>query len=591
MIFKVFASDKARKLMQRLSKTEMSGKSLGVLALLSFAGFLGNYFTLPLFFGADFLFGSIAVLLVVYFYGLRWGMLAAVIANSYTYFLWGHPYGFINFISEALFVGVLLKKGRRNLLVLDSLFWLSVGMPFVCIEHGGLMHMDAITTSFIMFKQAINGIFNALLASLAICYLPHDRLFQEPRLSRSVTLQEVLFNLLVMMVLFPALILTLLEIKQVKGRLEAEVIADLGSLSANARFHLRSWFQLHLQAVKELAVLAGQSPMTPLAGLQHETEVLKRAFPDFRTMHVENAEGRSIAFVPPLNEKGEATVGLDFSGRPWFQDVKVRQQPLVSEVFVGFLAVFSPIVNLCVPVITENHWVGCATGTLDLKRVQEMLRPYNSDKVTTLTLTDPQDRIIASTDPERAPMELWDRKKTGVFHTLDDRMYFWHPEDQKLPSMSRWKQSFYVQESLIGSELPWKLTAEAPVAPLQSALYAIYVKNLTIMACLIALALLLSHAVSKWRMSPQTSRRNSWEPSPSTGPLVHPAKSIHWLAISSPWLKPSKPISIGFTCRVTSSDKPTGNWPKRSRSDKRPSGPCARARYGSRRSSILLTSV
>ena len=65
-------------------------------------------------------------------------MVAAVIANSYTYFLWGHPYGFINFVVEALFVGVLLKKGRWNLLVLDGLFWLSVGMPLVCIEHGVL---------------------------------------------------------------------------------------------------------------------------------------------------------------------------------------------------------------------------------------------------------------------------------------------------------------------------------------------------------------------------------------------------------------------------------------------------------------------
>ena len=226
MIFQAFVSDKLRNLIQDLFNREMIGKPVSVLALLGVAGFLGNYFTFPLFFGADFLFGSIAVLLVLYFYGLGWGMAAAVIANGYTYFLWGHPYGFINFVGEALFVGVLLRKGRRNLLVLDGLFWLSVGMPLVCIEHGVLMNMGAISTSFIMLKQAINGIFNALLASLAICYLPHDRLFRHPRLSRSVTLQESLFSLLVMMVLFPALLLTLLEIKQVKGRLEAEVIAD-----------------------------------------------------------------------------------------------------------------------------------------------------------------------------------------------------------------------------------------------------------------------------------------------------------------------------------------------------------------------------
>src|SRR5665647_2630467 len=117
---------------------------------------------IPLFFGADFLFGSVFVLLVLSFFGFRWGMLAAVIAHSYTYFLWGHPYGFVNFVGEALFVGLLLKKGRRNLLGLVGLFWLTIGMPLVWIEHGVIMHMGAITTAFIMLKQGINGIFNAV---------------------------------------------------------------------------------------------------------------------------------------------------------------------------------------------------------------------------------------------------------------------------------------------------------------------------------------------------------------------------------------------------------------------------------------------
>ena len=93
-------------------------------------------------------------------------------------------------------------------------------------------------------------------------------------------------------------------------------------------------------------------------------------------------------------------------------------------------------------------------------------------------------------------MQLWDRKKTGVLQPLDALMYLWQPDDKKLPSMSRWKESFYVQETLMGPELPWKLTAEVPVAPLQSVLYTIYVKNLAVMACLTTLALLLSLMVS-----------------------------------------------------------------------------------------------
>jgi PAS domain S-box-containing protein len=504
MKFQAFPNDKPGKPIENLNPSTMTIRSFAVLALLILAGFLGNYFTIPLFFGADFLFGSMAVLLVLYFYGLGWGMFAAVITHSYTYFLWGHPYGFLNFTCEALFVGIFLKRGRGNLLGLVGLFWLFVGMPLAWIEHGLVMHMGTVSTAFIMLKQAINGVFNAMLVSLAVCYLPLGRLFQRLQLPPKVTLRESLFNLLVMMVLLPALLLTILESKHEKERLETGAMSELQSLSANVQFHLRSWYQLHLRGVQELAALAGQSSMTPSAQLQHDAEVLNHSFPDFLTMHVENAEGRSIAFDPLRNERGESTVGLDFSERPWFQEIKAKRQPLVSEVFVGHLAIFSPIVNLCVPVFRENHWLGCATGTLDLKRVQEMLRPYRSDKGAILTLTDPQGRIIASTAPRRTPMQLWDRKKTGLVQPLDALMYLWQPDDKKLPSMSRWKESFYVQETLMGPELPWKLTAEVPVAPLQSVLYTIYVKNLAVMACLTTLALLLSLMVSRGLTRPLT---------------------------------------------------------------------------------------
>ena len=40
-------------------------RSAGMLLLLTVLGFLGNYFRIPLFFGADFLLGSIAGLIIV----------------------------------------------------------------------------------------------------------------------------------------------------------------------------------------------------------------------------------------------------------------------------------------------------------------------------------------------------------------------------------------------------------------------------------------------------------------------------------------------------------------------------------------------
>jgi hypothetical protein len=331
-------------------------KSVIILVMLIAAGFLGNYFTIPLFFGADFLFGSTAVLLVLYFYGLGWGILAAILVHGYTLVLWGHPYGFINFVSEALFVGIFLKTGRRNLLGLDGLFWLLLGAPLAWFYHGIVMHMDAVTASFIMLKQAINGTFNALLVSLAICYLPLDKIIRRPGFLPNITLEESIFNLLVMMVLFPSLLLTMLQIRHEKERLEAGVMSELQSLSTNVQLHLRSWHRFHVQAVQELADLAGQlSSETSPEKLQYETEILKRAFPDFHAMHVEDDQGCTITFYPRVNEKGESTLGLDFSSRTWFQKVKAEQRALVSDVFVGQVAIFSPIIALCVPVIRESQ--------------------------------------------------------------------------------------------------------------------------------------------------------------------------------------------------------------------------------------------
>jgi signal transduction histidine kinase/CheY-like chemotaxis protein len=478
-------------------------QSLAVLGLLTIAGFLGNYYTIPLFFGADFLFGSIAVLLILYLYGASWGMISAIVIYSHTIVLWGHPFGFINFVSEAFFVGIFLKRGHRNLLGIDWIFWLCIGMPLAWFYHGILMQMDAVTATFIMLKQAINGIFNALAVSLVICHAPIGRLFRDSEPSTKISLQESLFNLLVTVVLIPVLLLTMLEVSRGKERLETSVAAALQSQSANVDFFLRSWYRTRLRTLQELAALAGRSAMASSGQLQLETEILKSTFPDFLTLHVENAEGRSIVFDPPANESGESNIGLNFSGRDWFRELETEKRPVVFELLTG-RAVASPILGIAVPVFISDQLWGCITAAINLASVQELLQPYMSEKISNLTITDLQDRIIAGTDLNRKPMQVWDMKKIGSSRPLKDALYIWHPYDGQLPSMTRWKESFYVQETSMEPELPWKLTAVAALAPLQRELYGIYVKNLVIMACLISLALLLSHIFSRRIARPLT---------------------------------------------------------------------------------------
>jgi PAS domain S-box-containing protein len=487
------------KMVQSLGK--MTPRVVITLSLLVLLGFLGNYYALPLFFGADFLFGSSAVLLVLYFFGLRCGLVAALAVNSYTYILWGHPYGLLVFTLEALFVGLFLNGGRRNLFLLDGLFWLIIGVPLNGLIYYLVLHMDTTTTVFIVLKQGINGIFNALLVSLAINHLPMHRFLGRSQERRIISLQEITFNLLVAVVLVPALLLTTMQIRGEMRQIESTLVADLQLLSLNIQTHMNSWYRQSLNPVAELAQRAANHAMISPEELQHEVEILKTSFPDFHSLRVENASGTTVACSPAVNERG-STIGISFADREWFKGVKAGRKPVLSDVFLGNRLTLSPTVIFSMPVVKGNQFLGAATASLDLQRIYGFLKPYGKESGVKITLTDSSGRVIVSTAPERLPMQIWDRRKDGIVSPITATVYRWSPDEKHLPSMTRWNRSYFVQEIRIDRDIPWTLVIESPIAPHQKRLYAIYVQNLAIMAVLAILTMLLALALSRWLAKP-----------------------------------------------------------------------------------------
>jgi hypothetical protein len=87
---------------------------LAIFLLFASLSYLGNYCRLPLFFGVDFLFGSIFTLIATYFYGLRMGVAVSAIACIHTYFLWNQPYAAILLILETIWIGTGLKQKRSQ---------------------------------------------------------------------------------------------------------------------------------------------------------------------------------------------------------------------------------------------------------------------------------------------------------------------------------------------------------------------------------------------------------------------------------------------------------------------------------------------
>jgi PAS domain S-box-containing protein len=135
------------------------------LSLLSVAG---NLLSVPLFFGVDLIFGSIAVMLSVVLLGVLPAVLVAIVGGVYTLILWGHPYALAIFSIEALTVGLLYRRGLRNLVIADLTFWLALGVPLVLLFYRGVIGMGWEATFLIAFKQPLNGIFNTLIAGLVV---------------------------------------------------------------------------------------------------------------------------------------------------------------------------------------------------------------------------------------------------------------------------------------------------------------------------------------------------------------------------------------------------------------------------------------
>ena len=200
---------------------------LGLIAL----GVLGNHLNIEMFFGVNFLFGSIATMVAVRTSGTLWGTLVGIAVGSYTYFLWGHPYAILIFGLEAFVVGFfvcVLKKD--NMVLADVGYWLFIGMPLVWVFYTYQLGLPEMPVQLIALKQSINGIVNLVIASLIVQFTPMGRLGVRPGRSASArrwSMQAAMNTIIATFILLPMLVSMTLsgndELKEIQSNLQSHV--------------------------------------------------------------------------------------------------------------------------------------------------------------------------------------------------------------------------------------------------------------------------------------------------------------------------------------------------------------------------------
>ncbi len=248
-----------------LMTTMLRTKVLATIALV-LLGLFGNYLNLPLFFSVNFIFGSIAVMLAIVLLGTVPALLVALVAGAYTIFLWGHPYALVVFVLEALVVGYLYKRGWRNLVLSDLVFWLVLGAPLVLALYRGVLGMPWEAATLIALKQPVNGLFNALFAGLVIIGWRMLRRDVSGQYMTASQLSGLLFHVVLMVVILAGTVPILHE-GHSKRNFHEQVMAErLGEGVDEFILHLKAE-QVQTAEQAKLYLSLNKESMVPWSGM------------------------------------------------------------------------------------------------------------------------------------------------------------------------------------------------------------------------------------------------------------------------------------------------------------------------------------
>ncbi|MTV50545.1 response regulator [Heliobacillus mobilis] len=452
------------------SLRQLTFSELTLLFVLTILGFIGNYFSLNLFFGVDFLFGSIATMVVLRLYGLEYAVAASAIAASYTLWLWNHPYAATIIVTETLLVGVSIRRRNYSLIEATTAYWLVVGMPLVWIFYHGIMNVDPTLTLLIMLKQGTNGIFNAVIASLLILYFPFHRLGLPVTAYRQIPLAQSWAISLTAFVLIPAILMMTIYSRDEFNKIEDEIGNQLTNMANNTSKRLDVRYQEALHSLSKIARIGAEADMKPVRKVDDALDLMQTLRMDVLSVHLYDLNGRKVDGWESSKESGTPVEEL--------APVRASRHPVITtEEYINDVTI--PGVDMAVPVMKESQTVGTVVGKINLEFFKQNLLTSvtGSDDHVQITLVDPQKRVLASTRKDLSFLHTYNYDQEGLAEPWKDGMWRRAPENQDVPPVSIWRDSVYLRENTVSPQLPWKIVVEISVAPFQERLMKSYIRN------------------------------------------------------------------------------------------------------------------
>ena len=463
-------------------------KKLILIALICLS-FLGNYFKLNIFFGIDFLLGSIFVWLITYYYGSFFSILSAFIASTYTYILWGHPYAMIIFTCEAIFVNFFSKKKGYNLLVFDIIFWYIVGLPLIAIFYGAVLKISLIGTCLIIVKQSVNGIFNVLAANLILYFLFPYKLSKYNSQKIVISFKQTIFDLLIAFVFLPVLCLTILHANQQINNIKIDISSRLEIIGQVLINEMINWQKEHIIILKKIIDIQNGDIFSKTNLLQNNIDVFKVTSSNFLKIYIANSEGKIVASNPQVNENKENIIGLNISNKESFKQSQYLRKSYLTDLHRDQINSMSHV-GLTIPIIEKNQWKGIVYASVNIKDLKDHRKITNLKDNIGILILDSKNNIISDNNNL-----VFD--ETSESQKVEDQPFYWLTSSKDEATMVRWRNSFYYQEFKISDDISWKLIVSIPLKKYIDKLQIDYIKFLGLSFVIISITLILAYLASK----------------------------------------------------------------------------------------------
>lgn len=454
----------------------LTQQSYLMLVLLGIGGFLGNYFHLPLFFGIDFIFGSVAVLLIIYLFGVGWGTLSALLVSNYTVFLWGHPGAMVVLTLEALFIGLTWRRYTQNLLLLEGIFWGCLGGPLTLLINLFLIPHDGVLHILILLKVVANGMVNAAIAGLLITYLPLSR-WAHRAVSFYPSLHQILLNFIVTLVLLPSLIIITINGWQLSRHLMEEIHDEFTFLSTHVSTFFRLSHQKYTQAIHEFGRFAELANIYPSSHLEQQIIFMLEQFPEFSEVVFTDSQGHPW-FVFPYSAK--ILLANQGTSQEFFS---VPQTKILSVAQKTYLVYMLSI---------EQGIKGKVYVYIDIENLTRLYYDFLTKHRVQLALTDNPGRIL-----HRIHFD-WTSSSRHFYNHSSPSLIF--PNTEAI--LARWRNAIYVQRFTLEDHFPLQAVIEIPLREPLDRLLKIYINKLSTIAIIVLLGLILGMIVSRRLVKP-----------------------------------------------------------------------------------------